>query len=47
MFRFTDRHTQCRYNMLLRIEEELGQDGSYAGAKGLSAGPNHPVLLQK
>lgn len=33
--------------MLLRIEEELGQDGSYAGAKGLSAGPNCPVLLQK
>jgi enolase len=44
---FADSHTQRRYNVLLRIEEELGQDGSYAGAKGLSAGPNHPVLLQK
>jgi enolase len=37
----------AKYNALLRIEEELGQDGSYAGAKGLSAGPNHPALLHK
>ena len=47
MNRRTDRHNQHRYNALLRIEEELGQEGSYAGAKGLSAGPNCPVLLQK
>lgn len=44
---FADCYMKRRYNTLLRIEEELGQDGSYAGAKGLSAGPNHPVLLQK
>jgi hypothetical protein len=42
---FTYFYTQPRYNQLLRIEEELGQDGSFAGAKGLSAGANAPALL--
>jgi enolase len=33
-----------KYNQLLRIEEELGSKGLYAGKKGLSAGPSAPAL---
>jgi len=34
----------AKYNALLRIEEELGSDATYAGDRGLSAGSNPPSL---
>ncbi|KAF8259224.1 enolase [Lactarius quietus] len=37
----------AKYNALLRIEEELAGNSSYAGEKGLAAGKTWPVLLQK
>jgi len=37
----------AKYNALLRIEEELGANSSYAGERGLSAGLTRPALLQK
>ncbi|CAG8668768.1 15370_t:CDS:2 [Acaulospora colombiana] len=36
-----------RYNQLLRIEEELGENAAYAGDTGLSAGTTPPALLKK
>ena len=37
----------AKYNQLLRIEEELGSNSSFAGAKGLSAGLTAPELIRK
>ena len=37
----------AKYNTLLRIEEELAGNSSYAGDKGFSAGPQAPALLKK
>ncbi|KAF9445283.1 phosphopyruvate hydratase [Macrolepiota fuliginosa MF-IS2] len=38
----------AKYNALLRIEEELaGSGATYAGDRGLSAGPTAPKILQK
>jgi len=38
----------AKYNALLRIEEELeGTGATYAGTRGLSAGPTPPDLLKK
>ncbi|KAH9984808.1 enolase [Russula vinacea] len=37
----------AKYNALLRIEEELAGNSSYAAEKGLSAGSTYPVLLKK
>ncbi|KAI0658402.1 enolase [Cubamyces menziesii] len=37
----------AKYNALLRIEEELAGNSSYAGEKGFSAGTTAPALLQK
>ncbi|EDR15930.1 phosphopyruvate hydratase [Laccaria bicolor S238N-H82] len=38
----------AKYNTLLRIEEELeGTGATYAGTRGLSAGPTPPALLKK
>jgi len=37
----------AKYNALLRIEEELAGNSSYAGEKGLSAGSTPPALLKK
>ncbi|KAI9569471.1 Enolase, C-terminal TIM barrel domain-containing protein [Boletus coccyginus] len=38
----------AKYNALLRIEDELqGTGATYAGEKGLSAGPEPPALLKK
>jgi len=36
----------AKYNALLRIEEELGSNSSYAGDRGLSAGSTPPALLK-
>jgi enolase len=33
--------------MLLRIEEELGENAVYAGDSGLSAGTTPPAVLKK
>ncbi|PVF94184.1 enolase [Serendipita vermifera] len=37
----------AKYNQLLRIEEELGENAAYAGESGLSAGTTPPALLKK
>jgi enolase len=37
----------AKYNALLRIEEELGPNATYAGDRGLSAGETHPALKVK
>ncbi|KAG8832614.1 hypothetical protein FRC17_001016 [Serendipita sp. 399] len=37
----------AKYNALLRIEEELGQNAEYAGERGLSAGTTPPSLLKQ
>jgi len=37
----------AKYNALLRIEEELGSNCSYAGDRGLSAGQNAPALINQ
>ncbi|KAI0311088.1 enolase [Amylostereum chailletii] len=37
----------AKYNQLLRIEEELGSNASFAGDKGLSAGLTAPALIKK
>jgi enolase len=37
----------AKYNALLRIEEELGDNASYAGEGGLSKGKEAPALLKK
>lgn len=37
----------AKYNMLLRIEEELGENAVYAGDSGLSAGTTPPPCLKK
>ncbi|KIM28101.1 hypothetical protein M408DRAFT_9009 [Serendipita vermifera MAFF 305830] len=37
----------AKYNMLLRIEEELGENAVYAGAGGLAAGTTAPPLCKK
>jgi enolase len=37
----------AKYNTLLRIEEELAGNSSYAGTKGFSSGLEAPALLQK
>jgi len=37
----------AKYNQLLRIEEELGDQATYAGEKGLSAGHEPPAILRK
>ncbi|KAI0279439.1 enolase [Russula aff. rugulosa BPL654] len=36
----------AKYNALLRIEEELAGNSSYAGERGLSAGSTKPALLK-
>ncbi|TFY51201.1 hypothetical protein EVG20_g11115, partial [Dentipellis fragilis] len=37
----------AKYNQILRIEEELGSNASYAGDKGFSAGLTAPAILKK
>ncbi|KAI0045672.1 enolase [Auriscalpium vulgare] len=37
----------AKYNAILRIEEELAGNSSFAGAKGFSAGLTPPALLKK
>ncbi|CAG7849738.1 Enolase; AltName: Full=2-phospho-D-glycerate hydro-lyase; AltName: Full=2-phosphoglycerate dehydratase [Serendipita indica DSM 11827] len=37
----------AKYNALLRIEEELGENAVYAGEQGLAAGTTAPALLKK
>ena len=37
----------AKYNQILRIEEELGTNATYAGDKGLSAGLTAPELIRK
>ncbi|PIL31251.1 hypothetical protein GSI_05949 [Ganoderma sinense ZZ0214-1] len=37
----------AKYNALLRIEEEVGDNSVYAGEKGLSAGAEAPALIKK
>jgi len=37
----------AKYNMLLRIEEELGENAVFAGETGLAAGVTPPALLKK
>ncbi|KAG8828894.1 hypothetical protein FRC18_009725 [Serendipita sp. 400] len=37
----------AKYNMLLRIEEELGENAEYAGDRGLAAGTTPPALSKK
>ena len=37
----------AKYNQMIRIEEQLGGNSVFAGAKGLSRGRNPPELLRK
>ncbi|KAF8346874.1 Enolase, C-terminal TIM barrel domain-containing protein [Amanita rubescens] len=37
----------AKYNALLRIEEELGANATFAGDRGLSAGSTPPAILKK
>lgn len=37
----------CKYNQLLRIEEELGSSAKYAGGLGLAKGLQPPALLSQ
>ena len=37
----------AKYNQMIRIEEQLGGNSVFAGAKGLSRGRNPPELLHK
>jgi enolase len=40
-------NVERRYNQLLRIEEELGENAIFAGDRGLAAGTTPPALSQK